>query len=261
MTVSSRAKRTYVMRGRSRSLIAALLTMTQNLLQCDRKPTSTFANRRYTYLNENEIFFHHQRRPACPVASWRACSRVIEQTQQMLVDALRSGRGTVNGAYTGREPYERRFAAAYAPYDGVPNCVPTSHGSSALRVAVGAVQTAKRVACASAVAGIGASMPVPVDVDEDTLCMSLDAAKAAMTHRTAAIMLVHLVSSAADLDGFKALNERHTFPLVEDCSQAHSARWRGDRVDSFSMAGAFSFQQTKLLTCGEGAQLSPRTRP
>jgi dTDP-4-amino-4,6-dideoxygalactose transaminase len=179
----------------------------------------------------------------------------------MLVDALHSGRWTVSGAFTGREPYERRFAAAYARYHGIPHCVPTCHGSSALLVALEAIGVDAGsevlvpgltwVACASAVAGIGA-VPVLVDVDEDTLCMSLDAAKAAMSQRTAAIMLVHLFSSAADLDGFMALSERHRLPLIEDCSQAHGARWRGRCVGSFGRAGAFSFQQTKLLTCGEG---------
>lgn len=198
-----------------------------------------------------------------PVRSrpWPAWPRVTEQTQAMLVDALHSGRWTVSGAYTGREPYERRFAAAYARFHDVPYCVPTCHGSSALVVALEALGVGPGtevlvpgltwVACASAVTGVGA-VPVLVDIDEETLCMSVEAAEAAITERTAAIMIVHLFGSAADLDGFTALSARRGIPLLEDGSQAHGARWRGRRVGSFGAVGAFSFQQTKLLTSGEG---------
>ena len=174
---------------------------------------------------------------------------------------MRSGRWTVSGAYTGDEPYERRFAEAFANFHGVGHCVPTCHGSSALVIALEAlgigpgdevlVPGLTWVACASAVAGVGA-VPVLVDIDPGTLCISADAAEAALTERTAAIMLVHLFCSAADLDRFGALSRSHGIPLLEDCSQAHGAIWRGRRVGSYGTVAAFSFQQTKLLTSGEG---------
>lgn len=140
-------------------------------------------------------------------------------------------------------------------------CIPTCHGSSALVVALEAlgVQYGSEVlvpgltwvACASAVASIGA-IPVLIDVDSDTLCMSLSAAKKAITPNTSAIMIVHLYSSVADIDGFLELSLQTGIPLLEDCSQAHGAKWKGKRVGSFGDAAAFSFQQTKLLTSGEG---------
>jgi dTDP-4-amino-4,6-dideoxygalactose transaminase len=167
----------------------------------------------------------------------------------------------VSGAYTGREPYERQFAEAFARFHGVPYCVPTCHGSSALTVALEALDVGPGsevlvtgltwVACASAVTGVGAA-PVLVDVDRDTLCMSLSAAEAAITDHTTAIMVVHLFGSAVDIDGFVALSRRTGIPLIEDGSQCHGARWRGRRLGSFGTAAAFSFQQTKLLTSGEG---------
>jgi L-glutamine:scyllo-inosose aminotransferase/L-glutamine:2-deoxy-scyllo-inosose/3-amino-2,3-dideoxy-scyllo-inosose aminotransferase len=96
------------------------------------------------------------------------------------------------------------------------------------------------------------AVPVLVDINEQTLCISADAAEAALTERTAAIMVVHLFCSAADLDRFGALSRSRGIPLLEDCSQAHGAIWRGRRVGSFGTLAAFSFQQTKLLTSGEG---------
>jgi dTDP-4-amino-4,6-dideoxygalactose transaminase len=192
---------------------------------------------------------------------WPEWPRVTARTEAAVLDALRSRRWTVSGPYTGVEPYERRFAEAFAAFHGVPHCVPTCHGSSALVVALEALGVGPGsevlvpgltwVACASAVAGVGA-VPVLVDIDLGTLGMSLSAAEAAITERTKAIMVVHMFCSAADLDGFVMLAERHCIPLIEDCSQAHGARWRGRRVGSFGTVAAFSFQQTKLLTSGEG---------
>ena len=193
--------------------------------------------------------------------SWPAWPRVTERTEAIILDALRSGRWTVSGAFTGREPYERQFAQEFARFHDVSDCVPTCHGSSALVVALEALGVGPGcevlvpgltwVACASAVAQVG-GVPILVDVDPDTLCMSLDAAEDAISERTAAILVVHLFCSAADLDGFGRLRDLHRVPLIEDCSQAHGAIWRGRRVGSFGDVAAFSFQQTKLLTSGEG---------
>jgi L-glutamine:scyllo-inosose aminotransferase/L-glutamine:2-deoxy-scyllo-inosose/3-amino-2,3-dideoxy-scyllo-inosose aminotransferase len=107
------------------------------------------------------------------------------------------------------------------------------------------------VACASSVAGIG-GIPILVDVEPDTLCMSVDAARRAISSRTKAILLVHTYCTIADLDAFGALSEETGVPIIEDCSQAHGARWNGRPVGTFGKIGVFSMQDTKVLTCGEG---------
>jgi L-glutamine:scyllo-inosose aminotransferase/L-glutamine:2-deoxy-scyllo-inosose/3-amino-2,3-dideoxy-scyllo-inosose aminotransferase len=96
------------------------------------------------------------------------------------------------------------------------------------------------------------AVPVMVDIDPATLAMSISAARRAVSDRTAAIMVVHPYCRVADLDGFLALSEDMGVPLVEDCSQAHGARWRGRRVGSLGVLGCFSMQQSKILTSGEG---------
>jgi dTDP-4-amino-4,6-dideoxygalactose transaminase len=197
--------------------------------------------------------------------AWPGWPRSTPETERLLLEVAHSGRWTVSGAYTGQEPYERRFARAFADYIGTPYSVPTCHGSSSLVVALEALDVGSGdevlvpgltwVACASAVVRAGAT-PILVDIDPATLCMDAEAARAQITDRTRAIMVVHLFCSVADLDAFTALSEATGIPLLEDCSQAHGARWRGQHVGSFGAAAAFSFQQTKLLTAGEGGAVT-----
>lgn len=193
--------------------------------------------------------------------TWPRWPRADRGTELTVLEALHSGRWAISGCSTGTRPFERRFAAAFAAYHGLPYCVPTASGSSALSIALEALGVRRGdevlvpgltwVACASSVAAMGA-IPVLVDVEPGTLCMSVEAARAAMTRRTAAIMVVHLYCSAADLDGFTALSGDSGIPLLEDCSQAHGAVWCGRRVGTFGRVGAFSMQHSKVLTCGEG---------
>jgi L-glutamine:scyllo-inosose aminotransferase/L-glutamine:2-deoxy-scyllo-inosose/3-amino-2,3-dideoxy-scyllo-inosose aminotransferase len=65
-------------------------------------------------------------------------------------------------------------------------------------------------------------------------------------------MAVHLYSSIADLNSLLEISAEHNIPLLEDCSQAHGAVYCGRRIGSFGVIGAFSLQQSKLLTAGEG---------
>jgi L-glutamine:scyllo-inosose aminotransferase/L-glutamine:2-deoxy-scyllo-inosose/3-amino-2,3-dideoxy-scyllo-inosose aminotransferase len=82
--------------------------------------------------------------------------------------------------------------------------------------------------------------------------MSLHAAEEAITPNTSAIILVHSYCNIADIEGFVDLASRLGIPLIEDCSQAHGALWNGRRVGSFGLIGAFSMQNSKTLTSGEG---------
>jgi len=106
-------------------------------------------------------------------------------------------------------------------------------------------------ACATSVSAIGAK-PVFVDIDQESLCMSLIEARKAISVNTAAIMLVHMYCRIADLDGFLTLSKETGIPIIEDCSHVHGAVWKGQRVGTFGHIGVFSMQQTKVLTCGEG---------
>ncbi len=94
--------------------------------------------------------------------------------------------------------------------------------------------------------------PVFVDVDE-TYCLDPAAVEAAITPRTVGILPVHLYGHPADMDRIMAVAERHKLWVLEDCAQAHGARYRGRRVGSIGTASAFSFYPSKNLTVlGDG---------
>lgn len=193
--------------------------------------------------------------------SWPRWPRADAGTERALLEVLHSGRWAISGPYLGSPCAERRFAAAFAEFNGVAHCVPTTSGTASLTLALLALGIGPGdevltpgltwVACASSVFCVGAN-PVLVDIELSTLAMSLEAARAALTDRTRAIMLVHPFCRLADIDGFVELAKERRIPLIEDCSQAHGARWRGRRVGSFGEIGCFSMQQSKVLTAGEG---------
>jgi dTDP-4-amino-4,6-dideoxygalactose transaminase len=97
--------------------------------------------------------------------------------------------------------------------------------------------------------------PILVDVDADTLCIDVDAARAAITPRTRAIIAVHVAGAAADLDALTTLCADHDLRLIEDCAHAHGTFWRGRGVGSWGDFGSFSMQRSKLMTAGEGGAL------
>ncbi|PWR21976.1 DegT/DnrJ/EryC1/StrS family aminotransferase [Zavarzinia compransoris] len=182
-------------------------------------------------------------------------------TGRHLLDVLDSGRWAVSGPWTGRESWNRRFCRRFADYIGVRFCHTVDHGSSALLAAFLALDLGPGdevivpgltwVACASAVLRVGAT-PVLVDISPDTLCLDPAAVEAAITPRSRCILMVHLYSCMADVEAIGALAARHGLAVVEDCAQAHGATWAGRRAGSFGRIAAFSMQQGKVLTAGEG---------
>ena len=178
-----------------------------------------------------------------------------------LESVAKSGRWAISGPYVPAALQEREFSTRFANYCGTRYCVPTANGSSALVIALEAldigpgdevlVPSLTWVATASAVLRVGAT-PVFIDVNESTLCMDERLAEESISKYTKAILLVHLHQTMADIDSFLSISAKFDVPIIEDAAQAHGATWRGKRAGSFGLLGSFSFQQTKALTCGEG---------
>ncbi|NJP66149.1 DegT/DnrJ/EryC1/StrS family aminotransferase [Streptomyces spiramenti] len=151
------------------------------------------------------------------------------------------------------------FAEEYRAYVGARRALPTASGTSSLHLAlVGAgVQPGDEVivpaftfiATAQAVVAAKA-IPVFVDIDPLTYCMSPEAAAAAITDRARALMPVHVHGLPADVPALRALADRHGLALVEDASHAHSAKI-GDRVaGSFGDAAGQSLMADKNFPLG-----------
>ena len=96
--------------------------------------------------------------------------------------------------------------------------------------------------------------PVLAEVD-DTLCLSAESAREAVTERTKVIMPVHMCGSMADIDGLKDLCEEKGLFLLEDACQAFGASHGGRALGAIGDAGCYSFDFNKAVTCGEGGAI------
>ena len=95
-------------------------------------------------------------------------------------------------------------------------------------------------------------IPVFVDIDFDTMNIDPDKIEEAITHRTKAIIVVHLHGLPAQMDKIRAIARKHNLKVIEDACQAHGAKFDGKKVGTIGHCAAFSFNQNKCLSAGEG---------
>lgn len=190
-----------------------------------------------------------------PFSVW---PQYLPEDEQRLVEVFRSrhwGGYPVPNVWAGR--FAEQFAAAHGARYGL--CV--TNGTIALMVALqaGGLKFGGEVilpaytwdGTATAVLAAG-GVPVFVDVDPDTYCMDVEAAAQAITPRTQALLPVHLAMRFADMDPLLELARRHNLFVVEDCAHAHGGQYKGRGAGSMGDLGCFSFQESKLMTSGEG---------
>jgi hypothetical protein len=170
--------------------------------------------------------------------------------------------GQVN-YWTGQEG--RAFEKEYAAYTGRRHGIALANGTLALELALATagigpghevITTCRTfIASASAVAVRGAT-PVVCDVDPVSQNMTAETIRAVCTDRTKAVICVHLAGWPCDMDSIMELAEEKGLWVIEDCAQAHGARYKGRPVGSLGHMGAFSFCQDKIMTTGgEGGML------
>jgi dTDP-4-amino-4,6-dideoxygalactose transaminase len=174
-----------------------------------------------------------------------------------VVDSMRSG-------WIGTGPKVQRFESMVAECVGAGECRCVSSCTAALILAMQAlgvgpgdevlVPSMTFVASANAVEHAGAT-PVLVDSVADTGLIDLDAAEAAITPRTRAIMPVHLAGRPVDMDRLATLRDGHGLLVIEDAAHALGAEWGGRRIGAFGNVTAFSFYVTKNVTTIEGGAL------
>ncbi|MFI0819550.1 DegT/DnrJ/EryC1/StrS family aminotransferase [Streptomyces sp. NPDC021098] len=161
------------------------------------------------------------------------------------------------------------FEAEFAEAHGGGHALAVTNGTHALELAlevlgVGAdteviVPAFTFISSSQAAQRLGA-VAVPVDVDPDTYCIDPAAVEAAIGPKTRAIMPVHMAGQMCDMDALDKLSADAGVPLVQDAAHAHGAQWRGKKVGELGSVAAFSFQNGKLMTAGEGgAVLFPTT--
>jgi dTDP-4-amino-4,6-dideoxygalactose transaminase len=97
--------------------------------------------------------------------------------------------------------------------------------------------------------------PVFTDVDPETICIDPKDIEHRITPRTKAIIVVHYAGMPADMDAIVKIAEKHGLKILEDCSHAHGALYRGKEIGTFGDASAFSLMTGKSLAIGEGGIL------
>ena len=103
--------------------------------------------------------------------------------------------------------------------------------------------------------------PVFIDIDRNTQNMDPDLIEAAITPNTKAIMAIHLAGWPCEMEKIQEICNEHNLFLIEDCAQAHGAKYNGKSVGSFGDVNAWSFCQDKIMTtAGEGGMVTTNNK-
>ena len=170
--------------------------------------------------------------------------------------------------WTGTEG--REFEKEFAAWADSEYAVALGNGTLALDIALKALNvgsgdeviTTPRtfLASASSIVTAGAA-PVFADVDLNSQAITAESIKAVLTPKTKAVIVVHLAGMPAEMDEIMALSKEHGFYVIEDCAQAHGAKYKGRSVGSISHVGAWSFCQDKIMTTGgEGGMVTTNSK-
>ena len=182
-----------------------------------------------------------------------------EREVALLREVLASGR------WGGHSDFVQRLERAFASFTQCRHGISAMNGTVTLEMALSAagigpgdeviVPAISFVSTAMAVSRVGAT-PVFVDIEPLSFNMDPERAARAITARTKAIIPVHFGGAMADMDRLVPLAAEYGLALIEDAAHAHGSEWAGRRAGSLGLAGSFSFQNSKVMTAGEGGMLT-----
>lgn len=166
--------------------------------------------------------------------------------------------------WTGTEG--RLFEQEFAKFSDCQYAVAVANGTLALDLAFASLDLPKGgevivtsrtfIASASSIVTAGLT-PVFADVNPDSQNIDADTIRSVLTDKTVAIVCVHLAGWPCDMEPIMALAAQHDLFVIEDCAQAHGAKYQGQSVGSIGHIGAWSFCQDKIMTTGgEGGMLT-----
>ena len=160
---------------------------------------------------------------------------------------------------------DEQFTRDYAKLNDTKHCLLVANGTSSLELIMRGlgigrgdeviIQGYTFIATFSSIIYTGAK-PVFCDIDKDTYSMSLESVKKHVTDKTKAIIPVYVSGRPADLDELCAFAKERGIYLIGDAAQAVGASWKDKGIGSYGEAAAFSFQNSKNLTCGEGGAIT-----
>ncbi|MBM4032494.1 MAG: DegT/DnrJ/EryC1/StrS family aminotransferase [Planctomycetes bacterium] len=191
---------------------------------------------------------------AVPEGAVKPWPPITAEDERLVLESLRSDRHAWG-------PHCDALQKEFAAWNGNKFCWTTNSGTSALHMTVAASGASAgdeiitpAYSWTSSVSCILHHGCVPVFADIDFATANLDPAKveAAISERTRAILVVHLHGLPCKMDAILDIARRHSLVVIEDCCQAHGALYRGTKVGKLGHCAAFSLNQNKMLTGGEG---------
>jgi len=179
-----------------------------------------------------------------------------EEELAALTEVVETGKtGKWHGHFV--KDFERECAEVH----GVQHCVTSTSGTTAIHTALGALDLEPGdEVITSPITDLGTifpilyqlAIPIFADVDPETGNITAEEIERQVSHRTRAIMPVHLSGQPCDMDPIMQLAHEHKLFVIEDCSQAHYAEYNGALVGTIGHLGAFSMQASKQINAGEG---------
>jgi dTDP-4-amino-4,6-dideoxygalactose transaminase len=166
--------------------------------------------------------------------------------------------------WTGKEC--RKFEKEFSAWSDSKYAVAVGNGTLALDVALKVlgigdgdeviVTSRTFIASISSIVNSGAT-PIFADVDLASQNITPDTIRSVITDKTKAIVCVHLAGWPCDMDEIMAIANEHDLYVIEDCAQAHGAKYKGNPVGSIGHIGCWSFCQDKIMTTGgEGGMVT-----
>ncbi len=158
------------------------------------------------------------------------------------------------------------FEQEFSQFSDTKYAIAVSNGTTAIDLALRAIEISPGdevivpartfFATASSVALLG-GIPIFADVDRQSGNICPESVRTKITNKTKAIMCVHLAGWPCDMDALLAIANEFGLKIIEDCAQAHGAKYNGKSVGSFGDIGCWSFCQDKIMTTGgEGGLVS-----
>lgn len=182
---------------------------------------------------------------------------ISEEEINEMVDTLRSG-------WLSMGPKTIKFEEEFNKYIGAKKSVAVNSWTAAGHLTLEAfgiekgdeviVPTMTFPATAEIVCYFGAK-PVIVDVDENTLNISIEEIEKAITPKTKAIIPVHYGGQPCDLDEIQQIAKAHNLKVLEDAAHSLPATYKGKKIGTISDVTCFSFYATKTLSTGEGGMI------
>jgi len=185
---------------------------------------------------------------------WPKWPQVGERDKEELLSVI-------DGSWSYNGPKEIAFKEVWCGFTGAKRTYLVANGTVSLQLILEALDIGYGdevivpgltwQATASCALDINA-IPILVDVCEDSWCIDPDKIEEAITERTKAVIITPLYGTICDMDAILEITKRNNLFLIEDAAHQHGSTFKGRKVGTFGIAGSFSLQNSKVLTCGEG---------